>query len=54
MKITNITLILVGLVILVFAVIAPVPHSITWRTVIGLLGCFSIVAGICKLFIKKN
>lgn len=53
----NIALISVGLIVILFAVfcspiIAEV-HSVIWRIIIGLLGCFSLVSGICKIACKK-
>ncbi|WP_455544515.1 helix-turn-helix domain-containing protein [Intestinibacter sp.] len=52
-KIANIALILIGLVILEFTMTVQTPHSITWRIIIGLLGCFALLGGICKTIIKK-
>lgn len=57
MKIANFTLVIVGLIIILFAVFCPSiiaeAHSVTWRLVIGLLGCFSLVSGIA-LFRKEK
>ena len=53
MKIANFTLVIVGLIIILFAVFCPSiiaeAHSVTWRLVIGLLGCFSLVSGMYKM-----
>ena len=52
-KIANFTLVIVGLIIILFAVFCPSRiaevHSVTWRLVIGLLGCFSLVSGMYKM-----
>lgn len=56
MKKVNFTLVIAGSIIILFAVFCPPiiaeVHSVTWRLVIGLLGCFSLVSGIA-LF-RKN
>ena len=53
MKIANFTLVIVGLIIILLAVFCPSiiveVHSVTWRLVIGLLGCFSLVSGMYKM-----
>ena len=52
MKKVNIALVMLGLIIILFAVFCPAIivkiHSIAWRIVIGLLGCFSLLAGIYR------
>lgn len=57
MKKVNIALIVVGLIVILFSVFCPPMiaevHSIVWRIVIGLLGCFSFVSGIYKTACKK-
>lgn len=57
MKKSNIILIILGLIILLFAVFCPSIigeiHSMAWRIVIGLLGCFSLVSGFYKIARKK-
>ena len=57
MKKVNIALVMLGLIIILFAVFCPAIivkiHSIAWRIVIGLLGCFSLLAGIYKIDHKK-
>lgn len=55
MKKSNIILIILGLIIFLFAVFSPIAeiHSIAWRIVIGLLGCFSLVSGFYKIARKK-
>ncbi|MCM1204939.1 MAG: hypothetical protein NC300_12425 [Bacteroidales bacterium] len=54
---SNIILGIVGLIILLFAAFCPSiiaeVHSVTWRIVIGLLGCFSFVSGIYKMVRQK-
>lgn len=56
LKKTNVVLMIVGLVIILFAIFCPFiiaeVHSIAWRIVIGLLGCFSLVSGIYKTTCK--
>ena len=53
MKKSNIALILLGLIIVLFAVVSPSIvveiHSMEWRIVIGLLGCFSLISGFYKI-----
>lgn len=53
MKKSNITLIILGVIIVLFAVFCPSIiieiHSMTWRIVIGLLGCFSLISGFYKI-----
>ena len=53
MKIANFTLVIVGLIMILLAVFCPAiiaeVHRVTWRLVIGLLGCFSLVSGIYKM-----
>lgn len=57
MKKSNIILIILGLIIFLFAVfsssIIVEIHSMAWRMVIGLLGCFSLVSGFYKIARKK-
>ena len=57
MKTANFTLVIVGLIIILFAVFCPSiiaeVHSVTWRLVIGLLGCFSLVSGMYKM-VRNN
>lgn len=56
MKISNIILIVAGLIIILFCVFCPqiiAIHGIVWRIIIGLLGCFSLVSGVYKE-IRKN
>lgn len=49
--------VIVGLIVILFAIFCPSIiaeiHSATWRVVIGLLGCFSLVSGMYKIVIKK-
>lgn len=58
MKIANIALVIVGLIIILFAVFCPSiiaeVHSVTWRIVVGLLGCFSLVSGMLLRWSAKN
>ena len=53
----NIILVILGLIIILFAVFSPSiiasVHGVTWRIIIGLLGCFSFVSGIYKVVVKK-
>lgn len=53
----NIILVILGLIIILFAVFSPSiiasVHSVTWRIIIGLLGCFSFVSSIYKVVVKK-
>lgn len=53
MKKSNIVLILLGLIIVLFAVVSPSIvveiHSMEWRIVIGLLGCSSLISGFYKI-----
>ena len=57
MKKVNIALVMLGLIIILFAVFCPAIivkiHSIAWRIVIGLLGCFSLLSGIYKIAHKR-
>lgn len=57
MKKVNFTLVIAGLIIILFAVFCPPiiaeVHGAAWRLVIGLLGCFSLVSGIA-LFGKER
>lgn len=50
-------LIIVGLIVILFVAFCPSTiaevHSITWRIVIGLLGCFSFVSGMYKIVCKN-
>lgn len=50
MKKKNIVLIIIGLIIILLVMFCPLLkiHSIAWRIIIGLLGCFSFVSGIYK------
>lgn|GEM_PF-6708041 len=54
---SNIILVIIGLIIILFAVFSPSiiasVHSMTWRIIIGLLGCFSLVSGIYKIVVEK-
>ena len=54
----NLALIIMGLLILLFAVIYPLPtmlaiHGVAWRIAIGLLGCFSLVSGVYQMVRKR-
>ena len=58
MKIANIALIVIGVIILLFVAITPLPtifeiHGVAWRIIIGLLGCFALVLGVYKSVRKK-
>ena len=57
MKKTNLSLVIVGLIVILFATFCPSiiaeVHSVTWRTTIGLLGCFSVVSGMYKIVCKR-
>lgn len=57
MKKVNIALIIVGMVVVLFSAFCPSiiteVHSVTWRIVIGLSGCFSLASGLHKLVFKK-
>ncbi len=57
MKKANVALIILGLIVILFAIFMPSIiaeiHSLAWRIVIGLLGIFSLVAGIYKIVYKK-
>lgn len=57
MKKVNIALVILGLIIILFAAFCPSTrveiHSMAWRIVIGLLGCFSLVSGFYKIARKK-
>ena len=50
MKKANVALLILGLIVILFAIFTPSIiaeiHSLAWRIVIGLLGIFSLVAGI--------
>lgn len=54
---SNIILLIIGLIIVLFAVfpasIIVSMHSMTRRNIIGSLGCFSLVFGIYKMVVKK-
>ena len=54
---TGIILIVAGFIVISFAIVCPLiiaeVHGIMWRIVIGLLGCFSLVSGICKTACRK-
>lgn len=54
---SNIILVIIGLIIILFAVFSPSIianiHSMTWRIVIGLFECFSFVSSIYKVVVKK-
>ena len=54
---SNIILVIIGLIIVLFAVFPPSikasVHGVTWRIIIGLLGGFSLVSGIYKMAVKK-
>lgn len=49
--------VIVGLIVILFAIFCPSIiaeiHSATWRVIIGLLGCFSLVSGMYKIVIKN-
>ncbi|NBK91066.1 hypothetical protein D5278_03540 [bacterium 1XD21-13] len=61
MKKTTIALIIVGLIVILFAIFFPSTiaevhtpaHRAAWRILIGLLGCFSLIFGICKIVCRK-
>lgn len=57
MKKSNITLIILGLIVILFAIFSPPiiaeTQGLAWRIVIGLLGIFSLGAGIYKIVLKK-
>ena len=57
MKKANIALVIAGLFVILFVVFGPSiiaeVHSVAWRIVIGLLGCFSLVSGMYKMACKK-
>ncbi len=57
MKKINIVLVIVGLIVILFSAFCPSTiaevHSVTWRTLIGLLGCFSFVSGMYKTVCKN-
>lgn len=57
MKKINIVLIIVGVVIILFAVFCPLMiaeiHSLAWRIIIGLLGGFAFISGIYKIAHKN-
>lgn len=54
---TGIILIVAGFIVISFAVLCPLiiaeMHGKMWRIVIGLLGYFSLVSGICKTAWRK-
>ncbi len=54
---SNIILVIIGLIIILFAIFSPYiitsVHSVTWRIIIGLLGCFSLISGIYKMVVKR-
>ncbi len=54
----NISLMIVGLILLIFVAICPLPmmfsiSGIAWRIIIGLLSCFSLAFGIYKTARKR-
>lgn len=54
----NVVLIIVGLIFVLFVVICPLPAilavpGITWRIIVGLLGCFLFILGIYKMVCKR-
>lgn len=57
MKKVNVTLIILGLIVILFAIFSPSiiaeMQGLAWRIVIGLLGIFSFGAGIYKIVLKK-
>ena len=57
MKKANIALVTAGLLVILFAAFCPPviaeAHSAAWVIVIGLLGCFSLVSGMCRIVCKK-
>ncbi|MCM1191116.1 MAG: hypothetical protein NC123_03200 [Butyrivibrio sp.] len=57
MKKVNAVLVIAGLIVFLFAAFCPSiiaeVHSVIWRIVIGLLGCFSFVSGMYKAIRKK-
>ena len=57
MKKSNVTLIILGLIVILFAIFSPSIiaeiQGMAWRIVIGLLGIFSLGAGIYKIVLKK-
>lgn len=57
MKKGNIILIIIGIMIILFAMFCPLIiaelHGLCWRIILGLLGSFSCVSGIYKI-VHKN
>ena len=57
MKKVNVVLIILGVIVSLFAIfsqsIIAEMHGLAWRIVIGLLGIFSLGAGIYKIIFKK-
>lgn len=57
MKKSNVILIVLGVIVILFAIFSPSiiteMQSLAWRIVIGLLGIFSLGAGIYKIVLKK-
>ena len=57
MKRSNVSLIILGLIVILFAIFSPSiiaeMQGMAWRIVIGLLGIFSLGAGIYKIVLKK-
>ena len=57
MKKSNVILIILGLIVILFAIFSPSiiaeMQGMAWRIVIGLLGIFSLGAGIYKIVLKK-
>ena len=57
MKKSNVSLIILGLIVILFAIFSPSiiaeMQGMAWRIVIGLLGIFSLGAGIYKIVLKK-
>lgn len=58
MKKTNFVLMIIGLIIVSFAIFPPLiiaeVHGVAWRIIIALLGCFSFTSGIYKTVHKSN
>lgn len=57
MKKVNVILIILGLIVILFAIYSPSiiaeMQGLAWRIVIGLLGIFSLGVGIYKIVLKK-
>lgn len=57
MKKSNVKLIILGLIVILFAIFSPSiiaeMQGMAWRIVIGLLGIFSLGTGIYKIVLKK-